>query len=162
MGLPGVRYLLGAMNRSADHEALVRRVARLDALPIGRPVLITITGRKQDGWATYSEQPLGRVWLLRRGGESSADDGSAVLALSATCPHLGCTVGMARDGAAFECPCHRAAFAFDGRRLSRQDGTPNHAPRDLDALPVRLVRDEASGTTWVEVTYVARPTGGNA
>lgn len=150
VGLPGLRYLFSAINREPRTGSLVRRVARLHELPVGRPVLVTITGTVRDGWATYAEQPLGRVWLLRRAESAQSD---SVIALSATCPHLGCTVGMASGGEAFECPCHRAAFAFDGRRIPGRSGERNHAPRDLDTLPVRLVQENGSSTIWVEVTY---------
>src|SRR5262249_7176856 len=39
-------------------------------------------------------------------------DSVGIFALSASCPHAGCTVDPQNGG--FSCPCHGATFAFDG------------------------------------------------
>ena len=41
--------------------------------------------------------------------------GSGFLALSVTCPHLGCTVESTTDG--FVCPCHNSRFDLQGALL---------------------------------------------
>lgn len=48
------------------------------------------------------------------------------VALSAICPHLGCSVNMATGG--FDCPCHGSRFNANG---DWQQGPANHALRHL-------------------------------
>ncbi len=67
---------------------------------------------------------LGAVWL-RRGA------GGRILALSATCPHLGCGIGLDGKGG-FACPCHGSRFANDGSYLR------GPARRSMDPLPARV------------------------
>jgi Rieske Fe-S protein len=41
-----------------------------------------------------------------------------VIALSAICTHLGCTIGLRTDQMRFHCPCHGSEFAYDGSVLA--------------------------------------------
>jgi len=61
-----------------------------------------------------------------------------VVAYSAVCTHLGCTVSL-WDAAHewFHCPCHHAQF--DPRDDGKVMAGP--APRDLPVLPLKLVGD---------------------
>jgi quinol---cytochrome c reductase iron-sulfur subunit, bacillus type len=86
------------------------------------PLQIMLRVPVRDGWLT-TLRDLGAVFLFRTG--------SGVGALSAVCPHLGCSV--ARDERGFACPCHDSRFGPDGAVL----GGPS--PRGLDPLPVRVV-----------------------
>ncbi len=70
--------------------------------------------------------PQARAWLGR--------DDAGFYALSAICPHLGCTVRG--EGQGFRCPCHGSQFGPAG---ALQHGP---APRGLTRLTVR-VEDEA-------------------
>ena len=45
------------------------------------------------------------------------DEDGTVHALSATCTHLGCTVGWNQAEQSWDCPCHGSRFATDGRIL---------------------------------------------
>jgi len=147
VGLPGVKYLLESLGRGRRTARVVQRVARLADLTPGRPLLVAVTARKQDAWTEYPQHVVGRVWLVKSGGDGG------VQAFTAVCPHLGCTIQAAADGKTFVCPCHRAAFDAQGRRLpSSATGQENHAPRDMDALACRVVQDEQTGEAWVEVT----------
>jgi menaquinol-cytochrome c reductase iron-sulfur subunit len=65
----------------------------------------------------------GAVWLQRRPNRE-------LFALSATCPHLGCGIGL--FGQSFICPCHESRFALDGSSLK------GPAPRAMDPLPLRI------------------------
>src|SRR5207248_2992677 len=67
---------------------------------------------------------VGAVWLRRN------PDGS-VLALSATCPHLGCGIGADGKGG-FICPCHASHFGADGSNVR------GPSPRPMDPLPVKI------------------------
>jgi Rieske Fe-S protein len=61
---------------------------------------------------------------------TSTDTG--VVAVSAACTHLGCTLQSNEAAARFDCPCHRTAFGHDGRLLFSQ----------LEAKPAPLTRLE--------------------
>jgi len=77
----------------------------------------------RDGFFTTLEE-MGAVWL-RKG-----PDGK-IIALSSTCPHLGCGVGLDPKGG-FACPCHDSRFAIDGSFVR------GPSPRSMDLLPVRV------------------------
>ena len=62
-------------------------------------------------------------------------DDQGFRALSAVCPHLGCTVG--EQGAGYHCPCHGSRFAADGGNLS------GPAPRPLSWRPLMWSGDKA-------------------
>lgn len=57
-------------------------------------------------------------------------EGSKLAAISTTCTHLGCTVGLADTG--FACPCHGSRFDQDG------SVTGGPAPRGLPWYKVTL------------------------
>ncbi len=132
-GLPLAGALLTPLRRAVGAPAFVR-VARLDALPEGRPVRASVVAARRDAWTRQPAMALGTVWLVRRG--------DAVTAFSAVCPHLGCGVEAAGEG--FACPCHGSRFDRDGHVL----GGP--APRGLDPLETRVTTGEDGA---VEVRY---------
>ena len=66
---------------------------------------------------------VNRLYIVRE------EDGG-FLALSLTCPHLGCSVMWNEEKQQFDCPCHSSAFDRRGIVLS------SPAPRPLDYLPV--------------------------
>jgi Rieske Fe-S protein len=111
------------------------RTLKLAQLKDGEPRRVAIVADRRDAWTVERNVELGSAWLVRRG--------ERVDALSAVCPHLGCSVnavGPSPDGATgFSCPCHTSAFDAAGRRI----GGP--APRDLDALATRIEDG------WVEI-----------
>lgn len=59
----------------------------------------------QDGWA-YSNQKM--LAFVRRHGDK-------LLALSATCTHLGCNVRWREESNQFVCPCHAGVYDENGR-----------------------------------------------
>lgn len=109
----------------------------------GQPARVRVIADLHDGYSTARQQPLGQVWLLRKGTE--------VKAFTATCPHLGCTVDLAPDGKHFFCPCHTSWFDLDGKKT---DGKPNKSLRGLDALPVRVTADQS-----IEIQFLRYQTG---
>jgi len=136
---PPIAYILApAAKRGGGGERWVRTV-RLDALEEGVARRVALVADRRAAWVTEKNVELGSVWLLRRG--------ETVQALSAECPHLGCTIARAPDNAGFACPCHDSYFAVDGRR---QDGP---SPRDMDALAWRVTDG------WVEVDFRSFRTG---
>lgn len=101
---------------------------RLDHLVEGEARRVAIVDERRDAWTVERNVELGSVWLVRRGDK--------VLAFSAVCPHLGCSVNAVNIGesgsAGFACPCHTSAFDAAGKRTS------GPSPRDLDTLETRI------------------------
>jgi menaquinol-cytochrome c reductase iron-sulfur subunit len=98
------------------------KTIRLDALPEGEPRKVSIIADQRDAWTLTKNVELGAVWLVKRGDK--------VLALSTTCPHLGCSVNLAPGG--FGCPCHTSTFDPEGHR------TGGPSPRGMDPLETRV------------------------
>ncbi len=107
------------------------QVGHVTDFPEGAPRRVRLVADSREGFVTRKAEVLGQVYLQRKGDQ--------VTALSATCPHLGCTVEIASDGGQFFCPCHSSFFAFDG---SIPPGKPNKARRGMDPLAVRVLPDK--------------------
>ncbi len=152
VALPGGRFLADALRPGRKDKAIVQRVARLKDLAPGRPKQVAVTGSRRDAWTLYPDEIIGRVWLVLNA-EPAQGKSPQVSAFTAVCPHLGCTVHVDSGGGHFLCPCHRAAFAFDGNRIEEQPGQRNHAPRGMDSLECRLVQTPGDDDWWVEVRY---------
>lgn len=115
------------------------RVASLDAVPDdGLPHPFAISADVVDGWTTLPNEPIGRVYLIRKKGTKE------VKALSATCPHLGCMVGYEAAQQIFRCPCHTSAFDINGKRRLDISTVP---PRNMDSLTCTV---DGSGEIWVD------------
>jgi Rieske Fe-S protein len=71
------------------------------------------------------------VAIARRKAEGGVED---FVALSSTCPHLGCKVHWEGPQNRFFCPCHNGAFDAEGRPLS---GPPKEAGQALPRYPLR-------------------------
>jgi Rieske Fe-S protein len=98
------------------------------------PVKALITVEQRDGWRKIlSTRP---VYVVR------GADGS-LHALSAVCPHLGCTITWNERRGQFLSPCHDGVFSPDGGRIS---GPP---PRGMDELESRV----ADGMLQVRYQY---------
>ncbi len=94
------------------------------------------------GDAIAYETPAGaRVTITRRGEGETAND---FLALSSTCPHLGCKVFWEPQNDRFFCPCHNGVFASDGTPRS---GPPADAKQSLLRFPL----DVRGGLLYVRV-----------
>jgi menaquinol-cytochrome c reductase iron-sulfur subunit len=128
--VPGLKYLLDPLGKKSSGGEFLP-LTRLGQLKVGEPQAFAIIAERQDAWVKYPREPIGSVWLIRQP-EGSKEP---VLALTAECPHLGCPVNLAPDRKTFLCPCHQAAFKFDGQK------TNEVAPRGMDSLPVVLSAD---------------------
>lgn len=54
------------------------------------------------------------LWIVRL----PEREGSLLLAVDATCTHLGCQIMWEETAGQFRCPCHGSQFARDGRVIS--------------------------------------------
>ena len=116
------------------------RICPLDAVPAdGVPSEFAVTQDVTDAWTHAAAQRIGAVFLTR-----SEKDSGHVSALSATCPHLGCSVEFDAAKSEFKCPCHASWFNKEGQRLS------GPARRGLDPLSVKITSDAGTKEIWVE------------
>lgn len=125
-GLPAAAFVAAPVSSKGSGGRWVRTL-RLDQLAEGEPKRVAIVDDRRDAWTIERGVELGSVWLVKRG--------DAVTALSAVCPHLGCSVNVAAGagpGGGFACPCHTSAFEPDGKRKS------GPSPRDMDVLATRI------------------------
>jgi menaquinol-cytochrome c reductase iron-sulfur subunit len=139
LGIPAVVFLVDPRNRTAPLGEF-KNVARLSELDVGVPKQVVVRNIRFDSWALHPNDILGRVWLLRR-------DPATVDAFTTICPHLGGSINYEATKQQFVCPLHGATFDLACRRVS------GPAPRDMDALEVRMVPDPASNDAFVEVKY---------
>jgi menaquinol-cytochrome c reductase iron-sulfur subunit len=127
LGIPAALYFLDPRNRPAAAGAF-QAVAKVADLAEGVPTAVTIREVRRDAWTLHPNDIVGRVWLIRRGDE--------VKAWNTTCPHLGCSIN--HEGDKFVCPCHNGTFTLEGVRTDPGAGRTNPAPRDMDALEVKV------------------------
>ncbi len=112
------------------------RLASLDALAEnGAPVKTPVVMDREDAWNRFPKEPVGAVFLHR-----TAKD--KVLALQVVCPHAGCFVDYDGPNKRYYCPCHKATFDLEGKRLEAK----SESPRDLDTLDVDIRGTEV----WVK------------
>lgn len=93
---------------------------------------------------SYRTPSGARINVARRGRTGGAED---FVALSSTCPHLGCSVHWQPQHNRFFCPCHNGVFDPDGVAIA---GPPAEAGQRLSSYPLKV----ESGLLYIEV-----PTG---
>lgn len=86
--------------------------------------------------------PSGKPVVITRKGET--DETASFLALSSTCPHLGCQVFWEPQNRRFFCPCHNGVFNTEGKAT---EGPPAKAGQSLNAYPLKV----ESGNLFIEV-----------
>ena len=111
---------------------LLRRTTELKQSPVGaltdfssltEPVMRTIQIEQMDGWRKMVSEKA--VYVTK-------DAQGQLRVLTSVCPHLGCTVPWNKEKSEFVCPCHGAAFAADGARIS------GPSLRGMDALETSI------------------------
>jgi Rieske Fe-S protein len=90
---------------------------------LATPLRRTVVVEQLDGWQKSVSEKAVYITLDAQGKLS---------ALSAACPHLGCSVQWQESKNEFVCPCHGASYKASGCLI----GGP--ARRGLDALDVRV------------------------
>jgi menaquinol-cytochrome c reductase iron-sulfur subunit len=87
------------------------------------PVKKLVKIEQRDGWRkVISDRPL---YVCK-------DTSGKLCALSAVCPHLGCTLAWHDEKSNFVCPCHNGRFTAEGKLAG---GPP---PRSMDTLELKL------------------------
>jgi menaquinol-cytochrome c reductase iron-sulfur subunit len=120
---PAAVFLAAPVKTGGGEAGRWVRTLRLDTLRDGEPRKVAIVADQRDAWTIAHDVELGSVWLVRKG--------DAVVALSAVCPHLGCSIDAGADGS-FGCPCHTSTFAADGAK------TGGPTPRGMDPLTTKI------------------------
>lgn len=131
--VPAASYVTSVGGGGGKGKARWIRVGRLADLPAGEPRRLQLIGDERDAFTLTRDQMLGSVWVVR--------EGAGVRAMSATCPHLGCSIDLNTDKKSFGCPCHASRFGVNGAAES------GPSPRSMDALEARVVDG------WVEVDF---------
>ena len=119
VGTPLLRFLLSPVyaRTTSGHSADLGNLAQFaDAKG---PVATTLNYTESDGWR---EVVTSRPVFVCRGADG------AMQVLSATCPHLGCTVAWHPAQQQYVCPCHGGQFSQSGERIA---GPP---PKGLECL----------------------------
>ncbi len=100
-----------------------------------------LQGFKPGDSLVYRTPAGGPVAVARRGSAGTADD---FLALSSTCPHLGCQVHWEAQHGRFFCPCHNGVFDPTGKAIS---GPPAEAGQSLLRYPLKV----ENGLLYIQV-----------
>ncbi len=103
-------------------------VARVADLGVGASLRYTTPGGE-------------KVAIARQAQTGGPDD---FVALSSTCPHLGCQVHWESQNQRFFCPCHNGAFDKSGKGIS---GPPGEAGQSLPRYPLK----SEDGLLYIEV-----------
>jgi nitrite reductase/ring-hydroxylating ferredoxin subunit len=103
-------------------------VAEADSIPLG-------------GSLRYTTPAGARVVIARLDSRGTSAD---FLALSSTCPHLGCQVHWEAVHNRFFCPCHNGVFDAQGKGIG---GPPGDAGQSLPRYSLKLER----GLLYIEV-----------
>lgn len=87
-----------------------------------------VTFKKQlEENSSWQNVPNTRVWVRK--------DQTGLMALVATCTHLGCEVQYYPDKKQWECPCHGSIYDVEGRPIS------GPAPKPMVRVAVEVKRD---------------------
>ncbi len=98
-----------------------------------RWMYVASTDTIRQGESLIYRGPSGEtINVARQRDEGNADD---FIALSSTCPHLGCQVHWEAQNDRFYCPCHNGVFDPSGKGVS---GPPGEAGQSLPRYPLKL------------------------
>jgi cytochrome b6-f complex iron-sulfur subunit/menaquinol-cytochrome c reductase iron-sulfur subunit len=123
----GLPVLLSPLRRNEVKSSWIPVISLRKLPEDGLPWRVPVIAARKDAWTTYPKSKVGYVYC-RKSGEVE------VKALSANCPHIGCMVDFDKKKGSFLCPCHKARFSKEGRRLDEK----NPSPRDMDPLPTKV------------------------
>lgn len=122
--VPAARMLAPASSGSSGKARWIR-VGRLSDVKPDEPKRVVVVADEKDAYTITRDQLLGSLWLVRKGDQ--------ITALSAVCPHLGCSIDLHADKQSYFCPCHVSKFSLGG------DAVSGPSPRGMDPLETRIV-----------------------
>lgn len=96
-------------------------------------LFVTEAAAMKIGAALPFRTPTGQIVTITRRADTGTNDD--FLALSATCPHLGCQVHWESQNNRFFCPCHNGAFDVTGMATA---GPPADAKQVLPRYPLKI------------------------
>ena len=99
--------------------------------------VIDLAGMEVGGSMSF-RTPAGAPVVITRQSEEK------FLALSSTCPHLGCQVHWEANNDRFFCPCHNGIFTPEGKGIG---GPPGDAGQSLPRYPLKVM----DGLLYIEV-----------
>lgn len=141
-GLAGIGMALGLTGTAAGLAGIAGQFLYPSG---GRPtawVFVAIMTEVEKGAALPFTGPLGeKIAIARQGDSGTVDD---FIALSSTCPHLGCQVHWESVRNRFFCPCHNGAFDPSGKAI---EGPPAKAKQRLSRYPLKI----EDGLLFIEV-----------
>ncbi len=106
-------------------------------------MFVTQTSTLGGGEAVRFETPGGATVNVARQGAGAGGEGDFI-ALSSTCPHLGCQVHWEAQNERFFCPCHNGIFTPDGKAIG---GPPAEAGQSLLRYPLKVEK----GALYIEL-----------
>ncbi|HEY0782839.1 MAG TPA: Rieske (2Fe-2S) protein [Thermoanaerobaculia bacterium] len=109
-------------------------------------IFVRELGRIRPGESFPYVTPGGETVNVARLG--ARDDVGSFIALSSTCPHLGCQVRWEAQSNRFVCPCHGGVFLPDGTAIA---GPPGKAGQRL----VRFDLKVDGGLLFIDVPFAA-------
>jgi menaquinol-cytochrome c reductase iron-sulfur subunit len=133
LAVPVLRYIFYPLTANAGDSDWAEAGSVATFSNLQTPLRLTLELKQRDGWQETASQPV--VYIIKTGGK--------IKALSAICPHLGCTVPWDAGRNAFVCPCHGGVFSPDGACTA---GPPR---RSLDSLETKV----AGGKLMVKYQY---------
>ena len=92
-------------------------------------MFVTETAAMKVGDSLTYRTPAGAPVVVTRKGEDE------FLALSSTCPHLGCQVHWEPHNDRFFCPCHNGVFTAEGKGIG---GPPGDAKQSLPTYDLKV------------------------
>ncbi|MEK7469032.1 MAG: ubiquinol-cytochrome c reductase iron-sulfur subunit [Planctomycetota bacterium] len=109
--------------------------------------VIEVAAMKPGASLTYTAPDGATIAVARQGLTGQVGD---FIALSSTCPHLGCKVHWEGQNQRFFCPCHNGAFDPSGKATA---GPPKEAGQSLGRYPLRI----DGGLLYIEVPLEGLP-----
>ncbi|KAF0241437.1 MAG: menaquinol-cytochrome c reductase iron-sulfur [Planctomycetota bacterium] len=109
--------------------------------------VIDVASMKPGASLTYTAPDGATIAVARQGLTGQVGD---FIALSSTCPHLGCKVHWEGQNQRFFCPCHNGAFDPSGKAIA---GPPKEAGQSLGRYPLRI----ENGLLFIEVPLEGLP-----
>ncbi len=114
-------------------------------------MFVTKLATMRVGDSLQFEGPTGaKIVIARREEQGAVDD---FIALSSTCPHLGCQVSWQAHRNRFFCPCHNGVFTPEGEAI---EGPPAAAGQRLPRYPLQV----HNGLLFIEVPAESLPAPG--